>query len=557
LSVNHHRVWFCYPLSGLLTLWLAVGLNRGFGAESRATPRPNVVVILADDLGFSDVGCYGGEIATPNLDALANNGLRFTQFYNTGRCWPTRATILTGHYPQSVHRDIVPGIISGMRGVRPDWAVLLPRMLKPFGYRSYHAGKWHVDGLPVANGFDRSYYLEDCGRYFSPKVHYLDDQKLPVVERGQGYYATTAIADHTISFLKQHQTNSAAAPFFAYLCFTAPHFPLQALPADIAKYRDRYREGWDVLREQRWERMKKLGLINHALPPLEREVGPPYSFPKELLRFGPGETNRPVPWRELSQSQQEFQATKMAIHAAMIDRMDQEIGRVIEQLRAMQALDNTLILFLSDNGASAEMMVRDDGHDPKATPGSADTHLCLGPGWSSAANTPLRRHKTWVHEGGIATPLIAYWPGGIWARGELRSTPGHVIDVVPTILQLAGEFQAKQDSGASVPKPGRSLVSVFNQDEPANRREIWWSHEGNRALRLGDWKLVAAGSKAAWELYDLKADRGESRDLARANPELVRDLMARWEHQRMACLEAATNHPSRNVPPLTAHESAN
>jgi arylsulfatase len=247
-----------------------------------------------------------------------------------------------------------------------------------------------------------------------------------------------------------------------------------------------------------------------------------------------------VPWAELNATQREFQATKMAIHAAMVDRMDHEIGRVVEQLRAMNALDDTLILFLSDNGASAEMMVRDDGHDPSAPPGSAATHLCLGPGWSSAANTPLRRHKTWVEEGGINTSLIVHWPKGIKARGELRHTPGHVIDFVPTFLALAGGRRPAEWNGQPIePLPGRSLVPVFARDTDLHREQLWWAHEGNRAVRVGDWKLVA-DKNTPWELYDLKTDRGEMHNLAAQHPDKVRDLSGRWERQMENCRQLAS-----------------
>ncbi len=516
-------------MRGIILLTLVVGATLSAVADARRAG-PNILIILADDMGFSDAGCYGGEIATPNLDRLAKSGLRFTQFYNTTRCWPTRAAILTGYYAQQVRRDTVPGVRSGARGVRPTWARLLPEMLRPLGYRSYHSGKWHVDGKPLENGFDRSYYLEDCGRYFNPRTHFEDDRKLPSVEPGSGYYSTTAIADHAIRHLKEHAGKYAGKPFFQYLCFTAPHFPLHALPEDVARYRNSYSRGWDAVRQERWQRMKAMGIINHGLPELEREVGPPYHFPEALKALGPGEINRPLPWSDLSDRQREFQSVKMAIHAAMIDRMDREIGRVLDQLRTMGAFDDTLILFLSDNGASAEIMVRDDGHDPSAAPGSAASHLCLGPGWSSAANTPLRRHKTWVHEGGISTPLIIHWPGGIAAHGELRRTPGHVIDLVPTILDLAGGRRFESWNGHNVPvPPGRSLVPLFARDGSVARDCLWWQHEGNRAIRIGNWKLVAAGAEAQWELYDLATDRGESRDLAGKRPDRVRDLEKAWQ----------------------------
>lgn len=501
-----------------------------FGQGAAPSRAPNIVIILADDLGYSDLGCYGSEIKTPNLDALADNGVRFTQFYNTARCWPTRAALLTGYYAQQVRRDTLPGLRSGSQGKRPAWARLLPEMLKPLGYHSYHSGKWHVDGMPVAQGFEHSYLLQDTGRYFHPREHFEDDRKLPAVEPDSGYYATTAIADHAIQSLKDHAAHDAGQPFFQYVAFTSPHFPLHALPEDIARYRDIYRAGWDAIRQQRWKRQQELKLGDGELSPPERDLGPPYDFPEAMKTLGKGEINRPVPWSELSDEQREFQAAKMAVHAAMVDRIDREIGRVLEQIRAMDAWDNTVICFLSDNGASAEIMVRDDGHDPQAPAGSAASHLCLGPGWSTVSNTPFRRHKTWVHEGGIATPLIVHWPQGIAARGELRNQPGHVIDVVPTLLEISGgKWLEPQDGQPLPPAPGKSLVPAFkNAGEKIARDDLWWLHEGNRAIRMDGWKLVAAKDQP-WELYDLHADRSETKDLSQEFPDRVRELSARWE----------------------------
>ncbi len=385
----------------------------------------------------------------------------------------------------------------------------------------------------MAAGFDRSYYLEDVGRYFRPRVLFEDDRKLPPVEPASGYYATTAIADHAIAYLGEHASKHRDRPFFLYLAFNAPHFPLQAPPDDIARNRDRYREGWEAVRSRRWRRIQDLGLVHGRLSDLERDVGPPYDFPGVLETLGPGEVNRPVPWASLTEKQRAFQATKMAIHAAMVDRMDLNIGRVLDQLRAMGAFEDTLIVFLSDNGASAEIMVRDDGHDRSASPGSAETHLCLGPGWSSVANTPFRRHKTWVHEGGIATPLIVHWPRGIAARGELRHDPGHVIDLVPTFLEAVGATGIEPVGAPTVPpRPGKSLVPALARDGTVRHDAIWWAHEGNRAIRVGDWKLVAAGKDGPWELYNLAADRTETRDLARQEPARVRELAGHWERLR-------------------------
>lgn len=298
---------------------------------------------------------------------------------------------------------------------------------------------------------------------------------------------------------------------------------------DIAKYRDRYLAGWEALRAERFARQRALGIVDTALSAIEENVGPPYDFPEAFKILGPGEINRPLPWATLTAEQRRFQATKMAIHAAMVDRMDQEIGRILDQLRAMGVIDNTMILFASDNGASAEIMVRGDGHDPKADPGSATTYLCLGPGFSSASNTPFRRHKTWVHEGGISTPLIVSWPAGIPARGELRHAPAHLIDVVPTLLDLLEIEKPTEWEGVPIPPaPGRSLVPALAADVPIERDALWWLHEGNRAIQVGDWKLVAAKGDA-WALYDLSRDRAEQHDVAAKHPEKVRELEAAWQ----------------------------
>ena len=438
---------------------------------------PNVVVILADDLGFSDLGCQGGEIDTPNLDRLASGGLRYTNAYNTARCWPTRAALLTGYYAQAIRRDALPGGDGGVKAARPAWARLLPALLAPAGYRSYHSGKWHVDGDPLAQGFHRSLDISAIGQsnYFDP----AGAAGMPAASRADDFYATTAIGDHAVACLAEHSRNHSGTPFFHYVAFTAPHFPLQAPPDLIAKTRDRYRPGWDELRQARVARLKEYGIVTTPPAAIERDVGPPYSFPDALKALGPGEVERPLPWETLTPEQREFQATKMAIHAAMVEGMDREVGRIVGQLEAMQALDETLILFLSDNGASAEIMVRGEGHDRSAPPGSRKTFLCLGPGWSSCCNAPFRRHKTWVHEGGIATPWIVHWPRGISARGELRHQPVHVVDVVPTALELAGVPLPREHDGATVPPlHGRSFAkSLASPAAPPASGRRWGSHE--------------------------------------------------------------------------------
>ena len=494
--------------------------------------KPNFLVIVADDMGFSDAGCYGGEIQTSNLDRLAANGLRFSQFYSTGRCWPSRASILTGYYAQQIRRDVFPGT---KLGDRPIWAPLLPKLLKPLGYQSYHSGKWHVDGRPLNGGFDRSFEYSDSDHHFLPPSKMTQiDKPLQPVKTEEGYYASTAIADNAIRQLREHAQKFSGRPFFEYLAFTEPHFPLQAPQEDINRYRDKYLKGWDVVRRERRKRMIEKRIITCNLSKLDDDIVPSWNLKPEELRerIGSGEEPWAVPWQQLTAEQKKFQATKMAIHAAMVERVDREIGRVLDQVRAMNAYQNTVILFVSDNGASAEQMIRGEGHNKSAPLGSAQSFICLGPGWSSAANTPLRLHKSWVHEGGISTPLILHWPQGIKAHGELRHDAGHLIDIPLTLLQLAGGEWPGQWEGRPVPpKPGRSLVPVFAKDGSIRHDCLWWYHENNRAVRVGDWKLVSKGMEGPWELYDLKTDRCESNDLAAKNPAKVRELSEVWMRQ--------------------------
>jgi arylsulfatase len=514
------------------------------GLSSSGTRRkPNVLVIVADDMGYSDAGCYGGEISTPNIDRLAAGGLRFSQCYSTGRCWPSRTSLLTGYYPQQVRMDPPQGML-------PAWARVAPHYLRPLGYRCYHAGKWHLMGAPkpVAHGgFDHSYVVHDHDRFFNPKNHELDDRRLDPVEAGSGFYVTTAIADHARSFLKEHEDKHRNQPFYCYLAFTSPHFPLQALPEDIARYRDGYRAGWDAIRRQRRERLRDMGMVNCDLAPLEADGIPSWNLSREKLTesIGPGEVDRAVPWTDLTEEQREFQATKMAIHAGMIDRMDREIGRVLDQIERMSALDDTVVLFVSDNGASAEQIIRGDMNDPAAPPGSRQSYLCLGPGWSSAANTPFRLHKSWVHEGGISSPLIVHWPTGIGARGELRHSPCHFIDLLPTIVELAGGQPAAQPPyDAAPPLPGKSLVPAFAPGGSVEHEFLYFHHLDNRALRVGDWKLVAKGKDGPWELYDLRMDRCEQKNLADQHPDKVREMASLWQSCEARFREQAGPGPS-------------
>ena len=482
--------------------------------------KPNFLVILADDMGYSDARCYGGDVDTPNLDRLAAHGLRFTQAYSTARCGPSRSCLLTGYYAQQTASDVMtPGNI-------PNYTKFLPEYLKPLGYRTYHSGKWHMRFATGEGGvgFDHSYNPLDELRFFTQNRHELDGKPLPKPD--PDYYHTTATAEYSIKFLKEHQQTTPNDPFLLYLAFHAPHFPLQALPEDIAKYKDRFSEGWDTARERKVQRMQRMGLINGPAAPLEPQMWTQWNTPdKELLeKIGPGEVTRAVPWSTLTPVQMDFQRTKMAIHAAMITRMDTEIGKVLAQVKAMGAENDTVVLFLSDNGASSEQLIRGDGHDSSAPMGSARTHLGLGPGWSSNSNAPFRLHKSWVNEGGIASPLIVHWPNGIKDQNKLRHEPCHFVDILPTLVDLAG------GNPENNPKlPGRSIAPAFQKDGTAPHEFIYFNHSNNRALRIGDWKLIATGKAGEWELYNLRKDRAEQHNLAATQRARVATMAAVWK----------------------------
>lgn len=529
--------------AGVKTLVVLLAMACIATAAEGPGKKPNIIIIVADDMGYSDLGCYGSEIQTPTLDRLAGQGLRFNHFYNTARCWPSRAAILTGYYAQQIRRDTLPGVESGLTGKRPAWAQLLPDRLKPLGYKSYHSGKWHVDGKPLKNGFDHAYLLDDHDRYFHPQDHSLDGKSLPAVKPDSGFYTTTAVAQRAMDMLAEHHQVHRAQPFFLYLAFTAPHFPLHALPEDLAHYQNRYQAGWDVLRQERYAKQLSMGLVASKLSPLDPTVWPTYNPTEEELakKIGPGEVGRAVPWESLTPEQKQFQPVKMALHAAMIHRMDIEIGRIVSQLKTAGTFDDTLILFVSDNGASAEQLIRGEGHDRDAPPGSAKTFLSLGPGWASVSNAPFRLHKSWTYEGGMATPFIAHWPRGIAARGEIRQNPGHVIDLAPTILELVGGKWPTELNGKPVPaSPGKSLLPVFAKDDSVTRDFLWWMHDDNRAIRKGDWKLVSI-QKKPWELYNVKNDETELTNLTTTEPEKAQELERAWNQQLQETQALATH----------------
>jgi arylsulfatase A-like enzyme len=507
----------------LVLVCLFLFASPAMQAADSSGPRPNIVLILADDLGFSDLGCYGSEVATPNLDRLASEGVRFTQFYNCARCCPTRSALLTGLYP---HQAGVGHMLQSWKppsytsGIGPQCATIA-ELLHRTGYRTYHVGKWHVGALgndpklmlsnhPLDRGFDRAYGTGGGGNYFAPAPLYLDRQAL---KPGPGYYITDAFTDYAVQFLKEHGQAHHDQPFFLHLCYTAPHFPLHAKPADIAKYLGKYRQGWDVLREQRLAKQKKLGILPGTVELSPRD-------PEARA------------WADVPEAERAEWDRRMAVYAAMIDCMDQGVGRVLQTLQQIGVEKNTLVVFLSDNGASAESLDSwpnpARGHKPGSIIGTRESHRCLEVGWANAANTPFREHKMWIQEGGISTPLIARWPTGIKQVNTLVPAVGHVIDFMPTFLALAKASYPESFHGRHlVPMEGKSLVPAF-QGQAAAPRTLAWEHEGNRGLRSGDWKVVGSYQKP-WELYNLAHDRSECHNLASSEPDRLRTLVAEWQ----------------------------
>lgn len=521
------------PMKGRIFVFLV--LAGIVGALRAADSRPNVIVILADDIGYSDLGCFGGEIATPNLDALAAGGLRFTQFYNTARCCPTRASLLTGLYPHQAGvgymTDRAPYSATAMINewyagdLRPDTATL-GEVMRGAGYATYAVGKWHVTkdieedasrhNWPLQRGFDHFYgILPGASNFFTPaslsrdntRIQYDADPEYPVKD----FYLTDAFSDHAMKYVSTHAKEQPGKPFFMYLAYTAAHWPMHARPADIAKYKGRYDGGYAPIRAERFARMQRMGLLDKtwALSPQ---------------------------WGDWSKvERKDWEARCMEVYAAMIDSMDQGVGRLVGALKASGQFENTLIIYLQDNGACAENVGRNPGggkakaKGPLPMPGPAETYIAYGEGWANVSNTPFRLYKHFVHEGGISTPLVAHWPRGIARRGELEPQAGHLIDLMATCVDVARASYPKERDGRAIqPMEGRSLVPAFKGGK-IEREALFWEHEGNRALRLGDWKLVAKGSDGPWELYDLRRDRSELNNLAVQQPERVKTMVATWD----------------------------
>lgn len=522
-----------------------------------AQQRPNIVIIMADDLGYSDLGSYGGEIDTPNLDRLASEGLRFTDFYNTSRCVPTRASLLTGLYSHSAGLGAMTFDwgTPGYRGHLTENTVTIAELLGEAGYQTGMVGKWHLsetltredreeqlewlahradygpfsplDQYPTARGFDNFYgNVWGVVGYFDPFS--LVDGTEPVESVPVDYYHTDAISDSAAAYVERYSREDR--PFFLYVAHTAPHWPLQALPEDIAKYEETYRAGWDAIRQARYARIVEQGIVPEgALSP------------------------RIEPEREWASNEDlDWDVRSMAVHAAMVDRLDQGVGRLLAALEETGELENTLILFLSDNGASPERPSRyGPGFDRAGStrdhrevyfpvekiqmPGPQSVHSGIGRMGANTMNTPFRYWKATVYEGGIATPLIAYWPAGLRAeRGGITHQPGHVIDIAATALDLAGVDYPETFGGREItPIDGRSLLPILRGEAIALRREghdaLFWEHNGSSAVRRGDWKLVRLDGDAPWELYNLAEDRTELHDLAGERPDLVRELEALWD----------------------------
>lgn len=539
---------------GIICLVAAgVAMLTGCGEKSGVDRRPNFVLILADDLGYSDLGCYGGEIATPNIDSLAANGLRYRQFYNTARSSPSRASLLTGLTPHLA--DVGHGVVDhgypGYRGTLATNTVTLAEALKAAGYQTAMAGKWHVtnntqpDGdrsqWPVQRGFDRFYgTLSGHGSFWDPNCLY--NGNIPVRASGD-YYYTEALTEHARRYIGEMAR--AKEPFFLYVAYTAPHYPLHARPEYIEKYRGRYATGWDSLRLERFERMRRMGVLP----------------PDAVL---PEKNEQCCDWAD--EPQKEWQQRRMEVYAAMVEQMDAGVGELVAELRRKGVEDNTLIIFLSDNGASNEghidntvertgahrgdPMIPDSTRDgrpvrsgdiPGLMPGPDDTYGSYGPQWAHLSSTPFRGYKSWMHEGGICTPMILSWGDRIADKGAFRDGVFTVTDFMPTLLELAGSIYPYSIRGQrTVPIEGRSFAASLAANTNDMKRMLFWEHEGNRAVRRGRWKLVSEypdgwrtlrgyPTGGAWELYDLEADRTETRDLASENPELVAELAAAWE----------------------------
>ncbi len=482
---------------------LCIALASGCMHRADVKP-PNIILIMADDMGYSDISCYGGEIPTPNIDALAEGGLLFTQFYNAGRCCPSRASLLTGLYSHraGIGHMVAPLEHPSYQGYLNDRSLTIAEALKPAGYISYISGKWHVgsdpEHLPSQRGFEKFYGSNTSqGHYFrvyrGRKLFYDDSE----IQTPDGWYATDAFTDSTIAFIERHQERNQEKPFFMYLAYTAPHWPIHALPEDIALFEGKYDGGYDSVRRVRFENMKRLSLAKDS---------------------GISDLDEEVPdWDTVNRREE---ARKMEVYAAMMHRMDQGIGKIVGRVKSLGIEENTMIVFLSDNGGSHEEIRRDE---PDAITGEPDSYTSIGLPWANVNNTPFRKFKSWTYEGGIATPLIIKYPRMINEGGKTDAV-GHIIDLMPTFLDLAGlQFPQTYEGRSLLDIDGKSLVPILLSGDRGGHATLFWEHEGKRAVRHGPWKLVGSHG-GQWELYNIAEDRKESADLAREYPETVTEL---------------------------------
>ena len=507
-----------------LTCFIGLAFATPVFSQHPAGERPNIVVILADDMGYSDIGCYGGEANTPNLDRLAAEGLRFRTFYNAARCCPTRASLLTGVYPHeagmgemvsSINSKPTPGPYQGYLSRQ---AVTLAEVLKQAGYSTYMSGKWHVgerpEHWPRQRGFDRyfglisgaSSYFELVKESMVRQMVHDDDPWFPPAE---GFYMTDAFTDTAVTFLETHQQEHPDDPFFLYLAYTAPHWPLHALKEDILRYEGRYDAGWDTVRAQRYERMKQLGIIDDRYVLSPRTAGIP-------------------DWDTLADP--DDWADRMEVYTAMIDRMDQGIGKVVETLRRQGKLDNTLILFLSDNGGCAENIDRRKLNQPGTKVGQRGSYLAYDEPWANVSNTPYRKYKAWTNEGGILTPLIVHWPGHVQQPGTLTDAEGHIVDIMATCVTVAGAEYPHAYLGTAVkPMRGRSLLPILSEST-MDDRILCWEHFGRWAIKEGSWKLVGGDSRHDGQggLYNLEDDPTELNDLSDRYPERAAEMKRKY-----------------------------
>lgn len=496
---------------------------------SAETP-PNILLIVADDLGFSDLGCYGSEIETPNLDRLAANGVRLTQFYTTGRCCPSRASLLSGYYPHRVGLGHMTKSIgrTGYSGRIAPGVKTIAEHLQPLGYQSYLSGKWHLGTKdPTQHGFSEFYGTLVSAKTFWERDHFLrlPEDRTRRQYREDEFYGTDSLADYALDFLKQAE-EKPEQPWFLYLAFNAPHFPLHAPHALIQKYADRYQSGWDHLRAERLQRMKKLGIV-----PDETDLSPRSPY----YDWGAVDGIANPVWNSLPENRRQDLARRMAIYAAMVDSLDQNIGRVIDSLQKKGDLSNTLVIFTSDNGACAEW--DPFGFDGKSGPdnelhegeelekmGARGTYHSVGSGWANASNTPWRLYKHYNHEGGIAVPCLISWPGKTKPEqlGAINASPTHLIDILPTLISAVGADSSEQKTSL----PGQDLLPILS-GETLVERPLFFEHEGNRAIRDGKWKLVSLRNQP-WELYNMEKDRTELVNLAERRPKVVKQLAKAW-----------------------------